>query len=330
MSDLPKLVVATAMRNEGPFIVEWVCWYRMLGFEVLVATNDCTDHSVPLLDALEAAGWLRHVPHVPKPDEPPKLSAYRAWTQDPLYQSADWLLTCDVDEFLVLHNHHTVGELIGPPPHDYRALVFSWKCFGTNNRTAYQDGWVHRQFQRCGLGHLRINRSFKTLVRRPQDFGRPGAHFPHQLRAGDWSLDENRVLHPNGRILEEFANPANHPRRYLEPDQINHEVAQMNHYITRTPDSYALKRGTPCASALRDRYTDHFFEKHNKNGMVDTSALRFSDLFKEFHAAAMQTPQVKKLHHLCCADYVRALNARAGTDPALDDRLLQHLERAGY
>ena len=49
------------MRNEGPFIVEWVCWYRMLGFDVLIATNDCTDHSVALLDRLAEEGWLKKV-----------------------------------------------------------------------------------------------------------------------------------------------------------------------------------------------------------------------------------------------------------------------------
>ncbi len=318
------------MRNEGPFIVEWVCWYRMLGFDVLISSNDCTDHSPQLLDALAAAGWIRHLPHQPRAGEPPKMSAYRTWHQDPLYTAANWVLTCDVDEFLVLHQHDTIAQLLGPPPHNYRAIAFSWKCFGTSNREKFVDGWVHRQFQRCGMGHLRINRQFKSLVRSPMDFTRPGAHFPHGLKHGDWSADDNRVLQASGSVLPEFANPAAHPRRFLEQSQIDHSVAQMNHYITRTPDSYALKRGMPCASALNDRYTDAFFEKHNKNGMIDTSAMRFTDAFKAMHAAAMQTPDVKRLHHLCCADYVRALNANARTDPAMDVRLLGHLETAGY
>ena len=323
------ILVATAMRNEGPFIVEWVCWYRMLGFEILVTTNDCTDHSTQLLDALAEAGWLKHVQHQPHADEPPKLSAYRAWKREPLFKSADWVLTCDVDEFLVLHKHNTIAEFLGPPPHDFRAIAFSWKCFGTGNREIYQDGWVHRQFQRCGLGHLRINRSFKSIVRSPTDFTRPGAHFPHNLKTGAWTEPANRVLQPNGTVLPQFQDAGSHPIRFLEHDQISHDVAQMNHYITRTPDSYALKKGQPCASALHDRYTDKFFEKHNRNGMVDQSAQRSALVFKELHNAAMQTPNVKRLHHLCCADYVRALNKNAGTDAAIDDRLLHHLDKAG-
>lgn len=330
MADTQNIIVATAMRNEGPFIVEWVCWYRMLGFEILVATNDCTDHSPELLNAFANAGWVRHVPHQPRPKEPPKMSAYRAWKQDELFLDADWMLTCDVDEFLVLHDHNTIHEFVGPPPHEFRAIAFSWKCFGTSNRDSYKDGWVHRQFKRCGLGHLRINRPFKSLVRSPQDFGRPGAHFPHRLKHGDWSELKNRIIQPDGTVLDTFSRPKNHPIRMLQHEQINHKVAQMNHYIVRTPDSYSLKHGVPCASALNDRYTDAFFEKHNRNGMVDKSALRFSVQFKIMHEAAMELPDLKRLHHLCCADYIRALNAKAGTDPTKDDRLRHHLEIAGY
>jgi hypothetical protein len=45
------------MRNEGPFIVEWVAWYRRLGFsDIVVVTNNCTDRSADLLDGPRLAG----------------------------------------------------------------------------------------------------------------------------------------------------------------------------------------------------------------------------------------------------------------------------------
>ena len=73
-----QITVFGAMRNEGPFIVEWVCWYQMLGFEVLIATNDCTDHSVALLDRLAEEGWLTHITHAPeersRPNNRPTVS----------------------------------------------------------------------------------------------------------------------------------------------------------------------------------------------------------------------------------------------------------------
>jgi hypothetical protein len=61
-------LVLTAMRNEGPFILEWIAWQKMLGFEnVLAMFNDCTDHSPQLLRVLEKAGVLNCKRHRPEP-----------------------------------------------------------------------------------------------------------------------------------------------------------------------------------------------------------------------------------------------------------------------
>jgi hypothetical protein len=89
------------MRNEGPFIVEWLAWYRMLGFtDVVVVTNDCTDRSPDLLDALQEAGWLFHI----RRNVPPGLGITRrklaAARKHAAVLQADWVLVCDVDEFL--------------------------------------------------------------------------------------------------------------------------------------------------------------------------------------------------------------------------------------
>ena len=48
MPALRAFLVGTA-KNEGPFLLEWVCWQRMLGFtDIVIVTNDCTDHSPAL------------------------------------------------------------------------------------------------------------------------------------------------------------------------------------------------------------------------------------------------------------------------------------------
>jgi len=154
-------LVATGMRNEGPFIVEWVCWYRMLGFEILVVTNDCTDHSPALLNALAKAGWLTHDTHKPRDGQPPQKSAHRKIMNVPVTAQADWTLICDVDEFLVLHDHDTIADYMGPPPHDFMAIAFNWKCFGTGDR----DFVVTMQHPktRCAPHQGKVCRSFARL-----------------------------------------------------------------------------------------------------------------------------------------------------------------------
>ncbi len=327
MSNHQRFLVATGMRNEGPFIVEWVCWYRMLGFEILVATNDCSDHSTDLLKAFERAGWLTHAPHKPREGQPPQKSALRKIINHPLVAETDWALICDVDEFLVLHEHDTIQELIGPPPHDFMAMVFNWKCFGTGDHEKYQDGIVHRQFRRCGMSHLPMNRPFKTMLRNASDWNRLGAHFPHGFQ-GDWAAPENRVVTANGTPLPQFSTPENHPIRFLEQEQITHDVAQLNHYIIRSQESYDHKRDIPSAAGFKERYTDDFYRRYNRNGMRDVTAARFQDRFSAMHAQALELPDVLRLHHICCAEYVVRMNEKQGKDPEADPRYQHHLKVA--
>ena len=102
----------------------------------------------------------------------------------------------------------------------------------------------------------------------------------------------------------------------------------MNHYILRSAESFGLKRGTPAPSTGKDRYTDAFFRRADRNDRRDLSALAQREAFARAHAEAMAVPGVLRLHHLCCADYVERLCARAGVEPREDPRWRHHRERA--
>ena len=316
------------MRNEGPFIIEWVAWYRMLGFEVVIATNDCTDQSPEMLDLLEAAGWLQHIRHQPDIATPPQKSAHKALSKVPEVRSADWVLSCDVDEFLVLHAADNILHFVGSGPWDYLGVAFHWKVFGTGGWKRYRPGLVHEQFRRAGISRLPVNRNIKSMFRHVKMFNRIGAHTPHGFK-GDWSANENAWITSAGVELDQFRDPDNHPIRQTTPEQINHENAQMNHYVLRSVEHWDAKKGTPAAANFEDRYTDGFFERHNRNGMLDISATRFTPIFRPFYDAAMAVPGVERLHHLCCAHYIERLCKHQGRDHRIDDRWIDAMTLAG-
>ena len=48
--------IITTMKNEGPFILEWLAYHRAIGVDdFLIYTNDCTDGTDTMLDLLESA-----------------------------------------------------------------------------------------------------------------------------------------------------------------------------------------------------------------------------------------------------------------------------------
>ena len=56
-------VLLSSFRNEAPFVLEFVAHHKVLGFDqIIIASNDCTDGTVQILDALQAMGVIRHMP----------------------------------------------------------------------------------------------------------------------------------------------------------------------------------------------------------------------------------------------------------------------------
>ena len=300
----------------------------MLGFtDILILTNDCTDHAPQLLDCFARAGWISHVTHQPKPGKPPKRSAHRTALAHPVVQNADWMLLCDIDEFLVIHEGDgTVPTFLDGLDRYCRCLAVHWRIFGTSGHDTWEDGLTHRRFTRAGPKPNPAEASFKTLVNRPRDFTRLAAHSPADF-AGDWGTPPNVMLDTNGRVLPYF-DPNKNPQRATAANRISHGSAQLNHYITRSAEHFEAKRGTPCASRNFDRYTDDFFATYNRNEEDDLSALTYRDRFDAVHAAAMALPGVARYHHLCCADHASWLCERLGRDPAQDPRRAHHLAQA--
>ena len=319
MADRPeKFVVFAGMRDEGAFIAEWVSWYRMLGFDVLIGINDCTDHSPDLLQRLAEAGWCQVFEHHPLPRQPPKASAHKAMRAHSMVADTDWLLICDVDEFLCLQRGDgTIGSFLNQLGRDFLGMAFHWKCFGNGGFKIYEDGLVHEQFRRCGAGGRGPNAMVKTLIHQPLRFKRFSDHSPFGFD-GLWGDLPNTIVDSDGRPIPKFLTEP-HPIRFTTPDGITHANAQMNHYVIRSDESFDLKRGTQSASAFKDRYTDMFYKQRNRNDQADNSALAYASMFAPVHAAAMALPGVRQLHHLCCADYVRRLcdnqQRRAEDDP---------------
>ena len=63
--DLPKgntgNVIVGCMKNEAPYIVEWVAYHRTMGVDnFLIYTDGCEDGTSEILDRLQEMGVLQH------------------------------------------------------------------------------------------------------------------------------------------------------------------------------------------------------------------------------------------------------------------------------
>lgn len=333
--DILRLTVVCSMRNEGPFLLEWVCWYRMLGFtDIVVVTNDCTDRSPQLLDALAQAGWVHHIRHDVPSGKSITQRKLRAAKEHKSVRRAAWVMVCDVDEFLVIHKGAgRIGDLIdlANPAPAFLGMSINWRVFGTSGRAAFEDLPVHRQFvYSCPTKH-RVSRSVKSIFRQPKQFSVLAEHGPRGLDVDKfgsiWGSPGFIWVNADGTPVPIWT-PGGKQLRDMPPKLISHKVAQINHYMLRSEETFSLKHKTLSPVAGRNRYTKSYYDRANGGNEPDASAFRYSDQYDAVHAQAMTITDVASLHYGCCADHLRLIAEKQGRDIALDPRYQAFLDLA--
>jgi hypothetical protein len=301
MTDNRIALVAT-VRNEGPFLLEWLAYHRVIGFtELWVASNDCEDGSPALLDALAAKGVLRHVPCDPPPEEKAQIVAYQAIGERFGEDWPDWLMTIDADEFLDVHvGEGRVAELIAAVG-DATAIMINWRIFGSGGERRWSGESILRRFTRAAPQRHGVNRPFKTLFRKAEAYHAPLLpHGPGYAR--EEAVGGIRPVDGSGRRLPEvFARSDGFLQR--EEDEVDWRLAQVNHYNTRSWEDYLAKhaRGGGQGPWRWDR--DGNWPVFDRNEEEDVSIWRFLPATEALVAEWLGDPAIAAAHERCLALY---------------------------
>lgn len=74
---MSEKIVFTVVKDEAPFLLEWIAFYRMIGFDtVVIYSNNSTDRTDELCAAMAAEGLIEHHIHQPEGRSP---QGHAAW-----------------------------------------------------------------------------------------------------------------------------------------------------------------------------------------------------------------------------------------------------------
>lgn len=243
-----KLAVCAICRNEADYVLEWVSFYLSTGFDyIFIYDNVSTDGTSELLAALDNAGTIRRV-HWPRKDRiPPQRDAYNHFIEN--YAARfDYVLICDLDEFLFVDSAGGVNELIDAAEAKFGtvgAIAFPWLIFGSAGETSKRPGLVMDRFRKCGdmvapevktMFNPRCTFNFRTHIA--------------DLVAGSY-IDSD---------LRPYVAEADMPIRLVEP---RNGLARIHHYYTKSREEWDKRSREPKADRAKiERRRANIFDQH--------------------------------------------------------------------
>lgn len=317
-SESPRIVLVAAMRNEGPFILEWVAFHLSIGFtHIVIATNDCLDGSPELVRRLGDVAPVTHLPNPVGPGDLPQIAAYARAARLPVVREAEWAMVLDADEFLNIHaGDGTVADLLAAVP-EATAFVLNWRLFGSAGHSKWSPEWVTERFTRAAVAADPVNLSFKTLFSKADAYRCPlSPHGPSRAFA-DRVPELHYVNGAGERLPQHFATTETFLQS--EPHQVSWALAQVNHYNTRSCEDYLVKhrRG---GGVTREWDRDWNWRAFDKNDESDGSILARLPPAKSLCADLARRPSVAQADARCRALYGAHVVALARPRPRGADR----------
>lgn len=312
-------VLMSCVKDEGPFLIEFVAHHLVLGFDrVMIASNDCRDGSDDLLDALARHGYVQHLRQIVHPDTAPQHAGYAKLRATFGLESVQWAMALDADEFLhVSVGDGTVQALTGAAPTGVDIIALNAKTFGTDLGANWQPGRVCAQFtRRLGLKD-RVNGAVKSLTRAPLRFDEMHNH--HMV--GYHGEEPLQVMRADGTVFLVHENkPLWTQIRVTALNRISHGLAHYNHYAIKTYDSFALRRerGRGAVAPARQRpeklrHSDDYFAAHMGASIMDTSIAVYAPQVMAKMTQMMAHPDVAAAQAACEARYAHLIHSLAIT-----------------
>ncbi len=244
------LGLCAIVKDEDPFLEEWICWHAMLGVEAFILYDNGSAYPVRRLLRPYMRGSFLTV--VETRGTRQQIIAYNHCLRN-FGKNFRWLGFLDLDEFAVPKQMNDLRVLL----HDYEdeaALGLNWVCFGTGGHTARPVGtqvanYVMALQSEYWSGHI------KSFVRPDAVSGIWNPHFAVPLKGGRTVNEQRRT------VIGAFS-------------PFSAEHAQINHYYYRSRQDYYEK-------LLRGRADAGTHSMPRKiappdGDTRDTSALRFA------------------------------------------------------
>lgn len=323
-----QVTAVSMMKDEGPYLIEWVAHHLAVGFtDLVVYTNDCSDGTDDMLIRLEDLGLAHHRRNVIPEGLRPQPSALNHAQDEPVVQGSDWVMVFDADEFLsIRYGDGTLDDLIAAARvQDANGIVVTWRIFGSGGVVDWSRAPVTEQYLMAAPTTWNKGWGVKTLFTFDADYWKLGIHRPKMKnRHIDTAFpDTVKWLNGSGRVMEDYFKF----RGWRSITRtVGYDWVQLNHYAVKSVDSYAIRKMRGNVNNKKDKYNSDYWSLQDRNEDRDETMLRYTAKRNEIITMLLSDPVLHRLHH-AALDRAEARLAELRTTQAYAD-LVADLARA--
>jgi SAM-dependent methyltransferase len=227
--------VTAVVRNEAPYLLQWIAHYRVLGFgQITIYDNQSNDASSRILAPLARAGIINAAYWTDRANKQTRAYDHAIRRLRPF---VEWCLFADLDEFLVLDPGLTLEDILPATP-EISAVGIPWRIFGSGGQRNRGTELVVERFTKAAPTFHRL---VKSLVRL-RDTQAMGIHIPKKING--------RVADIAGLRLD-LLNPRTAP-----------SAARINHYFNRSWEEFVSKRLRGDIALVGKTYSSDDFDRY--------------------------------------------------------------------
>ena len=242
------LSVVAIMKNEKPYLKEWLEYHLMQGVEhFYLCDNDSTDGSKeylkPYIDK-------KIITYIPMPGINQQLKCYEKVIEE-YKNDTFWLAIIDLDEYLVPIEKSNMKSFLREFE-DVSEVSLHWVNYGDANLFSRKDGLIIEAF----TSHSdKINHTVKSIVK-------PNKVIDFKL------FGANHYTKVEGFSVNEYHKPVS----FMLDFNISADKARVNHYILKSFEEFIYKknRGHPEGTSIDYEY--YFF--HNDNSVKNDETMK--------------------------------------------------------
>lgn len=293
-----QVTAVSMMKDEGPFVIEWVAHHLAVGFtDLVVYTNDCSDGTDDMLIRLEEQGLAHHRRNVIPEGLRPQPSALNHAQAEPVVQQSDWVMVFDADEFLsIRYGAGTLDDLISAAKaQGANGIVVTWRIFGSGGVVDWSRAPVTEQYMQAAPTTWNKGWGVKTLFTFSAEHWKLGIHRPKMKTK--WIKtefpDQVKWLNGSGRVMEDYFKF----RGWRSITRtVGYDWVQLNHYAVKSVDSYAIRKMRGNVNFKKDKYNSDYWSLQDRNEVRDDTMLRYTEKRNEIIALLLTDPVLARLH----------------------------------